>query len=142
MNKTITLTLVALIALPACGATQPAASAGTDEMHTYLVKEWTGFGELVDDSLEMVDMLNAGDFDDAEQLAVKISDEYFDAWAAAPDTGTELSDVANDMLYQCGKAYEAAGRALEYLDVTEMQQTAPLLERCGELTDETAGLLP
>ena len=120
----------------------PVTAVEFDEFEEWFVGQLSTVLDLGADMVGIAPLIDSGDIAGASRLSTEIGDTFGELYFDAPETGTELSDVANDMLLTCSVAYTVAGIALDELDMAEIDEATVAIGECTRLMNDTTELIP
>jgi hypothetical protein len=147
-STTMTPTTVASTTTPTTVAppkTTPSTVATTvapvDEYRVWMLSQLSTVLDLAADMQAISPLLDAGDYDGAADLSTAIGESFRDLYMAAPETGTEASDVGNDMLLTCSLAYTLGGAALASFDLDALEDATERINECSDLLSRSSELM-
>lgn len=119
--------------------TEPALVA--DEFQAWLIGQLPIIMANADDMQSISPMMDAGDIEGAAAMSTEVGETFTDLYLRAPETGTELSDITNEMLLTCSVAYTMAGAALDEMDIPSLEDATDGINDCSDLLIRSTELM-
>jgi hypothetical protein len=118
------------------------AAATLTEFQIWLASKTDEWSDLVAEMTLLAPMVERGDWAGAAELSGEVGQRYLDLYLAAPEDGTELSNVTNEMLLTCAMAYMDAETGIRAFDTDMIEEAVTSIGECSDLMADSRALIP
>jgi hypothetical protein len=87
-------------------------------------------------------LAQSGDVEGAADAAEETGTAFYALYLQAPEDGTPLSDVSNEMFRTCGTAYSGAAVAMRSYSADALTASTAEIAQCTALLNETTEAMP